>query len=352
MNPRFHFSPGDDGGGQTVLDTPPSPAPTPAPPAPNPPPPPPAPTPTPPPPPADGKVRGADGKFTSPPPPAEPAPPAVKPAWPDDWRTLALGDENPAATPEEKDARSKMDALLKRYNSPADVAKALRAAQVKISDGTLKTALPKNATEEQLKTWRTENGIPDKPEKYDLGLPKGVELDERDKALTDAWVKDMHAANASPEMVKAGIAAWLKTRETQTAKVQQLNADAKRGVEDTLRTEWGGDYRSNVDGIQSLLNRAPPEVLDSFAGARMPDGVALLNKPEVIKWLAGHARELGYVGSTLDLPGGDLGKALDAEIAEIEKKISTDTPAYRKDTKMQARYQELLGARERRNAKK
>lgn len=280
-------------------------------------------------------------------PPAAAPPP--KPAWPDNWRDLTIGDPLPeTATEDEKTARSKLEAMTKRYNSPADMAKALRAAQLKISDGTLKSTLPKNATSEQITEWRKENGIPEAPEKYDLGLPQGTVLSDADKALVDLWVKDVHGANASPDIVKAGAAAFLKAKSEAAERTQQANLAAKQSVEDTLRTEWGTDYRTNVDGIQSMLGQAPESVSQAIFTARGPDGVAMLNNPQVVRWLAGHARELGYVGATIVPSGGDLGQSLDAEIASIEKRIREDNDGYRKDAKMQKRYGEVLAAKERR----
>jgi len=71
--------------------------------------------------------------------------------WRDDWRQQMAGEDAKALK------------QLERYNSPADVATALRAAQLKISSGELKSTLPGGATEQQVAAWRAENGIPTEP---------------------------------------------------------------------------------------------------------------------------------------------------------------------------------------------
>src|ERR1700758_5352632 len=78
--------------------------------------------------------------------------------WPADWRERVAGE----------DPRGRE--RLGRYASPADVAKALIAAQNKISSGELKPALGKNASAEEVAQWRKAHGIPEVPDKYDLDL--------------------------------------------------------------------------------------------------------------------------------------------------------------------------------------
>jgi hypothetical protein len=83
--------------------------------------------------------------------------------WPDDWRDkLAGGDKE-------------TQALLKRFGSPAAVARALKDTRAQVSKGAV-AALPEDATEEDKAAWRKARGVPDKPEAYDLATPpKGME---------------------------------------------------------------------------------------------------------------------------------------------------------------------------------
>lgn len=257
------------------------------------------------------------------------------------------------ASDDEKAEHGKLMARLKRFNSPADAAKALREQDKLISSGQLKRALPKNATPEQITEWRKENGIPESADKYDLGVPADAGLNDLDQQMLKDWATEAHAANASPEMVKAGTRAYLNMRTKVAQQMEAANAEAKKKVEDELRAEWGQDYRTNVDGVSSLLANANSEAVRDLLMARTPDGVQLFNNAEVMRFLAGHARELGYVGATVVPAGGDIGKGIDDEIKTIEdsmfNKDGTRNQAYWGSEKQQKRYSDLLEARKRRN---
>lgn len=285
---------------------------------------------------------------SAPAPASEPAPPPPK--WPDNWRELAVGELPENATDEQKAEHDKAMKLAKRYNSPADLLKAQREAQRKISAGELKAPLPKDATPEQVAEWRKENGIPETPDKYDLGLPQGVVLSDEDQGLVSAWVEKVHGVNALPDVVKAGAAALVELRDKQAAAIQEADVEHSKEVLDTLTAEWGSDYRKNIDGIESLLKSAPKEVADAIKNARGPGGKALINNVGVVTWLAAHARELGYVGGTVVPQGGDLGKSVEDEIAALEKRMAE--PEWHKDLKGKARYMQLIDARNRMAARK
>lgn len=276
------------------------------------------------------------------------APPANK--WPDNWREEAAGTLSPTASDEEKKEHDKLVKRLQRYNSPADMAKTIREQDKLIP--TLKKPLQKDATPEQVTEWRKENGIPETPDKYDLGLPDGTVLGDADKKIVDAWVQKVHGANASPEIVKAGTAAYLAIRDEMAIELAELNLDAKDNVAATLGAKWGADYKPNIAGVNSMLGQADSAVVEAIMGSRGPDGISLLNKPEVMEWLAGHARELGFVGATVVPSGGDLGATMEKELEGLKQQMNKDLDAWRKDTKAQARYQELTNALNRRAAQK
>ncbi|HCZ49094.1 MAG TPA: hypothetical protein DCZ11_08820, partial [Gammaproteobacteria bacterium] len=99
--------------------------------------------------------------------------------------------------------------------------------------------------------------------------------------------------------------------------MMQANFQAKQSTEDELRSEWGQEYRGNVEGLDSLLRHAGEAVAGALLDARTADGVQILNQPDVVRWLAGHARTLGFIGATVVPPGGDIGKSMDDEIKAI-----------------------------------
>lgn len=320
---------GGSGGGGGAPAPSPAPSPSPAPPAPAP-----APEPAPAPP----------APSPSPAPSPEPAPPAPAPApvaakWPDDWRMQMSGGDDKAAK------------LLERYTDPGAVGKALRELNVKISKGELKAPLKKDATPEEVAAWRTEQGIPADPKGYDLKFDNGLVIGDTDKPLVDKYIAAMHGENATPAQVKAGVQAYLQMQDDLKRQVAETDIDHAAELEEDLRAEWGADYKKNVGAVMSMLGQADKKVADLIMNARGADGRAIANDPGVLRWLAGHARQLGFVNGTTVAMGADPGKSIDDEIASIKaKQFNTDgsrNPAYWKDEKLQTRYRELLSAKER-----
>ena len=325
---------GSGGGGAAPAPSPaPAPAPVPTPPAP----PAPAPSPEPAPP------APSPSPSPSPAPAPTPTAPAPKPAFAETWREdMAGGDE-------------KMLAMAKRYNSPVDMAKALRSVQERISKGELRAPLKKDATPEEVAAWRTEQGIPAKPEDYKLEFDNGLVIGDNDKPLIDKYVAAMHGTNATPEQVKAGVQTYLQMQAEAKQQIAEQDIDHKAELEETLRTEWGGDFKNNIGAVKAMLGQADSKVAETVLNARGMDGRAIANDPDVLRWLAGHARQLGFVNGTAVSMGADAAKTVDDEIAAIKALQYDDkgarNPAYWKDEKKQARYRELLSAKERLGAK-
>lgn len=303
-------TPGAGGGGN-----PPAP---PAPPAGDPPAPPSPPAGTPPAPPAGD-------------PPAPPAPP--KSDWSDDWRTKLAGE--------------KPDKQLDRFSSPKDVYTAWKALQTRLSSGELKSALPKDAKPEEVAKWRAENGVPEKPDGYKL--PDGLVVGDADKPHIEGFMAKMHAKNAPPEVVAEGVAYYYEMQEKATAQIAEADVTHKTEMEDTLRAEWAGEYRQNVNAVTAMLTTAPGGIADKILSARMGDGRAIANDPDVLRWLASTARELNPVATVVPAGGDQMGAITD-EIGKIEKLMGNRQSEYWKGPtadKMQARYRQLIEARER-----
>lgn len=283
--------------------------------------------------------------------PAAPAP-APEPAhkWSDTWREDMAGTLPDTATPEEKAEHEKLVKRLTRFNTPADAAKALREQDKLISSGTLKKSLPKNATDADLAAYRKDHGIPDAPDKYDLGLPKDAVLSDLDTGLLANWAAKAHAINAPPEVVQAGAAAYLEMREVVALQLAERNEAAKVETTEALRAEWGPDYKVNIDSVNSLLKNSDSAAVQGILNARTEDGVQLFNHPDVVRWLAGHARELGYVGATVVPQGADIGKSIDDEIESLKKEMGK--PEWEKNTKGHARFIQLVDAKNRMAARK
>lgn len=319
----------------TLLDSPATPTP-PATPAPTPPA-----QPTPPAPPADPAAPPA--APANPTPPADPATPPADPAkpepqagaWPDDWREQYAGEDE------------KLLKRLQRYASPKAALDALVAAQDKIRSGALKAALPDNPSEEHLKQWREENGIPEKPSEYDTALPDGLVIGEQDKPLVDGFLEAAHKAHMQPAQVKQALSWYFAEQERMINEVAQRDNEARQAAEDELRQEWGGEFRQNINLVSGLLDGAPAGVKENLMNARLANGALLGNDPQVLRYLTGLARELNPMGTVVPGAGVNSVSAIESEIASLEKRMREDRANYFKDEKAQARYRELITARDR-----
>lgn len=263
--------------------------------------------------------------------------------WPEDWRKRMSG--------EDADALKRLD----RYKSPIDVAKALSEAQKKISSGQMKPQLPKDATDEDIAAYRKEIGVPDKPEGYLDALPDGLVVGEDDKELASSFLESAHAANMPPEFVGAALDWYYKSQEEQIARTAEDDKSYRGQAEDELRGEWGGEFRVHQSSVKNFLNTTPVvgkdengkdvTLGDIMRGARSPDGRLMGDNPHFLRWIADLANKANPAGFVA--PGsGDQAKAVDAEIAEIEEVMRTKRDKYDKDDKMQARYLQLLEARD------
>ncbi len=309
----------------------PAPAPSPSPaPAPSPAPDPsPAPSPAPSPSPAP-----APGPAPSPAP--APAPdPEPKGDWPEDWRQrLSAKDE-------------KALAQLERFASPLAVFESYQELRKQLSSGAYRKVLGKDAKPEEIAEWRKANGIPETPDKYDLSLEDGTVIGEADKPLVMKFVENMHGKNATPDQVKAGVKAYFDIRKEAVAKQEETDAAQMVETEETLRAEYGGEYRANVNAAKAFLQSAPGGIADKVLGARQPDGKMMANDPDVLRWLVGMARELNPVGTVVP-PGGDQTKAISTRLSEIRSMMylpsGENNPAYWKNQGIQEEFGRLLEA--------
>lgn len=265
--------------------------------------------------------------------------------WPDDWREQLVGNDE------------KLVKRMQRYASPRDVANALIATQNRISAGELRSSLKANASEDEVKAWRAENGIPESPDKYDLKMPNGIVFGEDDKPFIESYLKQAHSHNMHPDHVRASLEWYYQDREAQIGAIATRDAQQRDATRDELVAEWGvNDFKRNSNQILSLLDTAPEGVKDFIMTARGPDDQALFNNANVLRFFDSLARQINPVATVVPSGTGNIGAAIGDEILALEKQMrdkrsdywNTTTPGARqKSEQLQARYRELVSARER-----
>jgi hypothetical protein len=250
--------------------------------------------------------------------------------WADNWRQNIAGTDEKALK------------QLERYQSPTDIWNKARSFEQRLSSGELKSALPKDATPEKVAAWRTENGIPSKPEEYDIA---DLKLPVEDKEITSAYLTAMHGVNAPPAVAKAGLDWYYKEVQRVNEELATRDKDIATKTEDQLRAEWGNDYRVNMNMVTGFMQSAPEAVRDEFMHGRLANGEPIMANAAVMKWINGMARELNPITTIMPNSGGDFAGSVDTEIASIEKTMKENRKAYNADEKMQSRYRDLLDAR-------
>ena len=214
---------------------------------------------------ADGEHAPAEGEV-------------VKGDWPDDWRQKLAGDDKKLLT------------RLERYGSPKDILTAYRALEQRLSSGELEHALPKNPTPEELTEFRKSNGIPEKPEDYDVNVGNGIVWGEADKEMIESFKPAALDLNLSGNQVK-GVLGWVADMQSKMADAQAEadEADAVKGGE-ALRADWGDKFKPNLNATRNYFP-ADDVLWNIVMGARAEDGSKLGNKPEVMAFFANKARE-------------------------------------------------------------
>lgn len=260
---------------------------------------------------------------------------AAEGVWPSDWRQQMAGGD------------AKRLKQLERYASPQDVWNKAVALEGRLTAGELKPTLPKNASSEVLAEYRKAHGIPETAAGYSDHL-KDLKLDDADKPLVDQVVAAAHAVHASPEAVKAMVGVWPKLKEAAAHRQHELDSQAQQVGEDTLRGEWGGEFRRNMSLVHQLLDGTGDKTLkDQVLGGRLADGTPIGSSPAALKMLLGVALQANPTG--LVLPGGnaDPSGSIREELKKIDDVRRKDRKSYDKDTAMQERERELIGAAQR-----
>lgn len=302
-----------------------------------------------------------DPGAVSDPAPADPAPADPAPA-------VANADPSPAvvADPSPAPASSFIDSLpenwrgdiaqsmgleesqvnvLNRYNSFPDFVSSFFEKNNLIAAGQHNAALPENPTDEQLAEYRQNNGIPETAEGYELSLDDGLVLDGEDETILGAVAQIAHAENVPAATYNKLVNTMLAAREQEAqAELEQHGLDQQRAV-NTMKTEWGSDYQTNLNAVNGFLATMPSELRENFEKAQLPNGKLLFNEPAALAFFANTARTLNPAATVVPNSANPV-ESINSEIAKIEKVLRDDPDSYYADTKMQERYNELLQAQE------
>jgi len=274
-----------------------------------------------------------------------------KPYWPDNWREklaehIAAGD---------KKVYAKELKRLQRIADPAGIYGMYRELEGKFTSGGLVKVPGKDASDDEKKAFWKQLGVPEKPEEYfdKIQLKDGAVLGDADKPLVDSFTKAVHQAGATPQFVEAALNWYLDLQEQQAAELDEADEAFRIESERILKEEFGPAFKRRTNAIASIFATAPggtdinneSSLFARLMGGRMADGRIIGNDPDMVRWLSSLVSEINPAATVVE-SGDNSGRTIDEEIAAIEKRMKEDRRGYFKDEAMQARYRELLQARE------
>lgn len=253
--------------------------------------------------------------------------PAAKGYWPEDWQKNIAGND-------EKELKQ-----IGRYASPRDIWQKARALEQRLSSGELKPALPKEPKPAELAAWRKDNGIPEKATDYDL---RDLKIPAEDKEIVGGIVGRLHQRNATPEVVREAVQAYYDEQGRQSKQRLEKDEEQRVAALDTLNSEYGGQFRRNINLLEGTLSKFPKAVQDAMRHARMPDGTALFNHPDIIRGFVALALESNPAGIVVPAGGGDMAQSALAQYEQIQKDKVANRPAFNKDTAKQEHERNLI----------
>ncbi len=262
--------------------------------------------------------------------------------WPTDWRDKVAAQVKPGD--------AKFRERLERLASPIDVTKSWLAAEQKISSGELRQPFPKDGKPEAIAAWRKDNGVPEKPENYSTELPGGAKFDESDQSTLTAYLQAAHAYNWTQDQVTQGLSNLHTAQREQADRLAAFDTEHKQKGEDTLRSEWGTDYRRNVNAVDNLVATMPADLAETFINGRLSDGTKIGADPRIIRWLSSLAAD--YPSLVSD--GGDIANSQESRMSELRELIKDRRSAYYKGAdanKLQTEYRNLLDVENRRKSR-
>lgn len=130
-----------------------------------------------------------------------------------------------------------------------------------------------------------------------------------------------HENNVSQDVLSGIVDKYMGSRDKLIADMEQQDNIDMQEFTRVAKENWGGDYQVNMNRAINRINMLPEAVRESFQNARMADGKALANSPEVMNWLVGMDREIMPMDP---IPGGaeaDM-KSVQAVIDNVKKIFS------------------------------
>lgn len=251
-----------------------------------------------------------------------------------DWRREMAGKDE------------KLYKKLQRYSTKEDVGK--KITELEKLRSRIPMELSEKPTEEELKAYRKQAGIPNEAGEYEktLQLDDGLVIGDDDREMLGKFFEDAHASNIPASHVNSMVNWYFKQEALKAGEFNELEKQQQQEAVKSLKEDMGVEYTKNMALTNAWLDRQDNDIGNILRNARGPDGVALFNNVDFAKWMVSHIRETEDIGTIMD--DGDLaGSNVEAEIRKIQDVIRKDPDTYARDKDMQERMAKLSAAKRR-----
>ena len=237
---------------------------------------------------------------------------------------------------------------MERFGAPADYGKSFREQQATLSANKQAVPLGENATEDDIKAFREVNELPMEAADYLKDLPDGMVLGEDDKPIAEMFMGVLHGEYAPAKIGHALIGAYNKMQEQDQADEVEMDTSHHTETTDTLRKDWGSDYRANINIVHAFLEKTfGKDAKEQLLHGRYQDGRGFMNDAGVLKGFAEIARAIDPLAPIVPADTSAV-TTLNDEIAEIEALMAKRGSEYWKGPKsetIQLRLRELYDIR-------
>lgn len=257
--------------------------------------------------------------------------------WPENWRHEMSGGD-------EKELKR-----LERMKSPADVFKSYRELEKMKSSFVPPPKKPgEGATEDEIKAYRQHIGVPESPKDYDLNFDDGTAIGDDVMPMVEGFLEFAHKSNLPGDVVKSTLKFYMDDVAKRQDELHTLNEEARINGTAELKAEWGGEFKGNINSIQSLFSEAPKGTMEALLNATDASGLKFANNPDNIRWLVGIAKQLNPTASLLPAGANDeasINTELEKLVAQMNSKDPAERDKYWKNPKAQDRYLKLSQAK-------
>lgn len=242
------------------------------------------------------------------------------------------------------DDKKAYDRLI-RMKGEEGLWKAYRAMEVERDSGKWAKKLPTHYTAEELADYKKSNGIPDKPDGYDINLGNGIVWGDNDKPHIDNYTAYALKNNMTPDEVKRGLGWWADYQQDLVALMDASDDEHATEAQIEMRAKWGKDEKRNRNFMRNQFEGISKDAWRNLVMARGPDGRLIGNNAETMFSIFDKLKAGDPDAYELPGEGQSAGKTLDEEMKELQGMMRDKSSAYyAKATRdeIQARYRTLI----------